>query len=291
MLAPSDRDQAEPTSPDRPRDGDRSYRERSSRGGNDRNERERGRGRFERSDRPTQTETPAPQTRSVPAPLAPAPVQPVASQPPVANTVSARPAEPSTNATADLARGSNEKAYAPRDSGTRDGLSRTRSASDVSRTERPTRNERFRDDRGARPQAPRSEPARNLGEVGRDRPERAVDDFSSVWQDSSNGPEADERPARPQAMVEAPRNEATRAGSRLYLNLGRKDRIRTDDVISLLVEAGTPVAREAVEVMSTHSYINVDEARAQELVAALNGREYNGRNLVCEVAKPRRERY
>jgi hypothetical protein len=43
-----------------------------------------------------------------------------------------------------------------------------------------------------------------------------------------------------------------------------------------------------VDVMNTHTYLNVAPADAERVVAALTGKEVSGRQLVAEPAKPRR---
>jgi ATP-dependent RNA helicase DeaD len=76
--------------------------------------------------------------------------------------------------------------------------------------------------------------------------------------------------------------------ARLYLNLGRKDGASERDVRSLL-EARAPGATVSdVEVMNTHTYLNVAPADATRISDALTGQELGGRQLVCEPAKPRR---
>jgi ATP-dependent RNA helicase DeaD len=76
--------------------------------------------------------------------------------------------------------------------------------------------------------------------------------------------------------------------ARLYLNLGRKDGASERDVRSLL-EARAPGASVSdVEVMNTHTYLNVASGDATRVSGALTGQELAGRQLVCEPAKPRR---
>jgi len=292
------------TAAERPRDRDaeRNYRDRPARGPADRGERDRGRGRFERGDRTQRSEAASPRENNpsfangFPAgtPSYESAKPSLAEAPAVATerTEVATSAElPAVRATVPERR-PDERAFPISDNASRAAQPRGRSEGDVSRGERPIRNERFRDERPSRPQAPRSEVTRNASSENRERPPaRASDDFSAVWQDPPSGDEPASSEGRPQNNRAAAAGASTGSETRLYLNLGRKDRVRTEDVVALLIEAGTPVAREAVEVMSTHSYINVDEGRAQELVSALNGREHNGRSLICEVAKPRRERY
>jgi len=43
-----------------------------------------------------------------------------------------------------------------------------------------------------------------------------------------------------------------------------------------------------IEVMNTHSYINVPAGEAERLCMALSGRDRQGRKLSCEPARPRR---
>jgi len=43
-----------------------------------------------------------------------------------------------------------------------------------------------------------------------------------------------------------------------------------------------------MDVMNTHTYLNVRPDDAARVCAALTGRELAGRELVCEPAKPRR---
>lgn len=119
---------------------------------------------------------------------------------------------------------------------------------------------------------------------------RASDDFMSVWnEDGEESPRQAQEPVQERTRTRAPsRSEARADEIRLYLNLGRKDRVRADDVASLLQDAGHAVPSSDIEVMNTHSYINVPSGQSEALVLALNGREHNGRALVCEPAKPRR---
>jgi ATP-dependent RNA helicase DeaD len=77
---------------------------------------------------------------------------------------------------------------------------------------------------------------------------------------------------------------------RLYLNLGRKDGVSTDEIAALLASTGVSVPTPAIDVMNTHSYINVDSADGEKLCAGLVGKERNGRAIMCEPARPPRRR-
>jgi ATP-dependent RNA helicase DeaD len=76
--------------------------------------------------------------------------------------------------------------------------------------------------------------------------------------------------------------------ARLYLNLGRKDGASEREVRDLLTTHAGGVNVSEVDVMNTHTYLNVAPADAERVVAALAGKEIAGRQLVCESAKPRR---
>jgi len=83
---------------------------------------------------------------------------------------------------------------------------------------------------------------------------------------------------------EAPRTDV----ARLYLNLGRKDGASEKEIRDLLAtHAGSPSVVD-VDVMNTHTYLNVAPADAERIIGALSGKEVGGRQLVCETAKPRR---
>jgi len=76
--------------------------------------------------------------------------------------------------------------------------------------------------------------------------------------------------------------------ARLYLNLGRKDGASEKEVRDLLATyAGSPDVKD-IDVMNTHTYLNVAPADAERIIAAVSGKELAGRQLVCETAKPRR---
>ena len=76
--------------------------------------------------------------------------------------------------------------------------------------------------------------------------------------------------------------------ARLYLNLGRKDGASEPDVMALLSAHVTLTTPPELDIMNTHTYINVPSDDAGRVCDALTGKELAGRPLVCEPAKPRR---
>jgi DbpA RNA binding domain len=93
-------------------------------------------------------------------------------------------------------------------------------------------------------------------------------------------------PAEPRAELARP--ETPDNVTRLYLNLGRKDGASEQEIRNLLSAHTGPVDVSEIDVMNTHTYLNVAPADAEKIVGALTGKEMSGRQLVCEQAKPRR---
>ncbi len=91
-------------------------------------------------------------------------------------------------------------------------------------------------------------------------------------------------PGSGDAPAAAPAGDA----ARLYLNLGRKDGASERDIRDLIAAHAGEVTLTAVDVMNTHTYLNVAPADADRVVGALAGRELAGRQIICEAAKPRR---
>jgi ATP-dependent RNA helicase DeaD len=186
------------------------------------------------------------------------------------------------------------------------------------RSSRPRRDERGpRDDRGPRTErAPRDDrgprrPDRPAPAPLRNDPPPAEKEFWEVWGEeraqapsgqapaagspaaaSSDGaqpgtsePRAEHRPERRPEREHPPTPDNV---TRLYLNLGRKDGASEEEIRNLLSAHTGTVDVSEIDVMNTHTYLNVAPADAEKIVTALTGKEMSGRQLVCEQAKPRR---
>ncbi|HEX4404143.1 MAG TPA: DEAD/DEAH box helicase [Polyangia bacterium] len=96
----------------------------------------------------------------------------------------------------------------------------------------------------------------------------------------------------PGPVISPPRfqasDELAPGTARLYLNLGRKDGASERDVLALLSAHATLSGPPALDIMNTHTYINVPSDDAGRVCEALTGKELAGRALVCEPAKPRK---
>src|SRR4029077_15103313 len=87
-----------------------------------------------------------------------------------------------------------------------------------------------------------------------------------------------------EAGRDAPRGDA----ARLYLHLGRKDGASEKEIRDLLTTyAESPTVMD-IDVMNTHTYLNVAPGDADRIIGALTGKYIGGAQLVCETAKPRR---
>jgi hypothetical protein len=76
--------------------------------------------------------------------------------------------------------------------------------------------------------------------------------------------------------------------ARLYLNLGRKDGAGDAQVRDLLREHASFEGPLQIEIMNTHTYLNVPTDAADRLCSALTGKQLGDRDLLCERARPRR---
>ncbi|HEY0711749.1 MAG TPA: DEAD/DEAH box helicase, partial [Polyangia bacterium] len=303
---------------DRGRDGSQersSLRDRGERGERDRGERsDREQDRGERDRRPERdrgerreptdrTERTARRSteNGLPATGAPTSTPPTSPQPAGA----ANEAETSRNGEAETT--GERPAVAPRE--------RTRRSRD--RNGRDARGEGFAGPRGGEsresaaaggdePAASVSGPRRPGEESGPKpgAPRGAENEFWSVWSEETPASEPSSPPpastrgraagttSRPSENAEWRRPPAPSEGSateaRLFLNLGRKDDASSDEVLALFAELGVTVSPADIDVMNTHSYVNVPASEADRLCERLSGRDHNGRPLLCERARPRR---
>jgi DbpA RNA binding domain len=184
---------------------------------------------------------------------------------------------------------------------------------DRGRPERAARPERGRRDERPAPRPERRDPPplrndappveREFWEVWSDERAQAGSSPTTTAPAATAAPASTAAPANAAAPAATTRatpaevpGEAWRAASepsrgdiaRLYLNLGRKDGASEREIRDLLTTHAGDVAVSEIDVMNTHTYLNVAPADAERVIAALTGKEIAGRQLVCESAKPRR---
>ncbi len=192
---------------------------------------------------------------------------------------------------------------------------RDRDRSRPSSGDRPEREAQDRFSRGRRPdRGPRRSERRDPPPLRNDAPP-AEREFWEIWSEERTQADAgladrvasEVAASRDGAPVPEPRTPESTWGpipggaepspapaegsenvARLYLNLGRKDGASERDIRDLIVSHAGEVTISAVDVMNTHTYLNVAPADSDRVVAALAGREVSGRQIICEAAKPRR---
>ena len=149
-------------------------------------------------------------------------------------------------------------------------------------------------DRSGRPLPPcaaiRPPPRRSSGRSGarsalKARPDKAP---GAPPRPSTARSRAHRSSQRTEHRPEPARRETPDNVTRLYLNLGRKDGASEQEIRNLLSAHTGAVDVSEIDVMNTHTYLNVAPADAEKIVGALTGKEMSGRQLVCEQAKPRR---
>jgi ATP-dependent RNA helicase DeaD len=157
----------------------------------------------------------------------------------------------------------------------------------------PARDEPLRQERAA-PRPPvraegRPERQGSPGEGG-DR------EFWEVWKDeagttapATEAPRRDDRSASRDDDRRRDRGDGSPPDTaRLYINLGRKDGAGEAEIRDLLRAHADIDEVPNVEVMNTHTYVNVPTEKADAIVAALSGKSVGDRDILCEKAKPRR---
>jgi ATP-dependent RNA helicase DeaD len=119
-------------------------------------------------------------------------------------------------------------------------------------------------------------------------------EFWEVWSEEVGRTPAQDQPSKDSdSSGSAPPTSTDEPGAatvRLYVNLGRKDGVTSEQVADQLSASGVAVPASAVELMNTHSYINVAREVADILCSKVTGQLYSGRAVVCEPARPPRRR-
>jgi ATP-dependent RNA helicase DeaD len=158
--------------------------------------------------------------------------------------------------------------------------------------------------------SPGTSPAREAGNRFRSaersgQPEKPEKEFWEIWSEEKSAPGAQKAAvgagdADDGLLAEPTPSPAASRGfepagptvpdgmARLYLNLGRKDGAQDGQVRDLLREHASFEGPLDIEVMNTHTYLNVPSIEADRLCAALTGKQLGDRDLLCERARPRR---
>jgi ATP-dependent RNA helicase DeaD len=176
----------------------------------------------------------------------------------------------------------------PRGYGDRERGDRERGGRERGRRERGGRGDRERGSGGNGSSArPAAEPSRTAPANDDTR------EFWEVWSEEVGRTPTQDPPASGSATGEggSPSSEQAASGAvRLYVNLGRKDGVTAEMVAEQLSSSGVALSASDIELMNTHSYLNVSRSVAEALCSKMNGQFHNGRAIVCEPARPPRRR-
>ena len=101
-------------------------------------------------------------------------------------------------------------------------------------------------------------------------------------------PAARERRAEADAARRRREAEPTAGGlRRLFVSVGRNRRLRPEELTSL-ISSSVPVERAqfgAIKILDSYSFIEVPEAVAEEVIAALSGTSFKGRRITVDFAR------
>ncbi len=147
------------------------------------------------------------------------------------------------------------------------------------------------DDRARRVRKPRGERSSGFSAV---EPRTSVDDDLPGFQESFS-PATDRHdtdPPTPQPMAAAKREQPSQQSeegfSQLFVNVGKRDGAREDDLIRFLREGGlseTDVGR--VRMRDRNTFVSIRTELVATAVNALAGKSIAGRTVVAELARPR----
>ena len=76
---------------------------------------------------------------------------------------------------------------------------------------------------------------------------------------------------------------------KLFISIGKNRRLFPREVISLIMSK-TTAAREdigVIRILDNYSFVQVRNAKADEIIESLNGMKFRGRNLTVNYAKPK----
>ncbi len=102
--------------------------------------------------------------------------------------------------------------------------------------------------------------------------------------------EPERRQERPKA--EAPRKELPEdEAARLFMSIGRNRRVFPREILGLIMSE-TSVAKEdvgSIRILDNYSFVQVRKESADEIISALDGKQFRGRTLAVNYARSRRE--
>lgn len=102
--------------------------------------------------------------------------------------------------------------------------------------------------------------------------------------------EQERRQERPKA--ETPRRELPEdEAARLFMSIGRNRRVFPREILGLIMSESS-VAKEdvgSIRILDNYSFVQVRKESADEIISALDGKQFRGRTLAVNYARSRRE--
>ncbi len=94
-------------------------------------------------------------------------------------------------------------------------------------------------------------------------------------------------PAESRKKAPLPKN--TDGITRVFVDIGTRDRVEKDDIFDTLENHDFPSEDvEFIALRETHSFVGVPDDLLEDLLYALDGREIAGQKVKAEKARPRR---
>ena len=103
--------------------------------------------------------------------------------------------------------------------------------------------------------------------------------------------ERTEAPAQKPQEQKKPRRELPPDARTLYINLGKKGRVFARELVGLLTEDGSITKDDIylIRLHDTYSFISMNEENCAKAIAALQGRDYNGRTIQINISNKERK--
>ncbi|WP_194974239.1 DEAD/DEAH box helicase [Aquiflexum lacus] len=107
--------------------------------------------------------------------------------------------------------------------------------------------------------------------------------------DRSERPERSERPDRGERTERSPREKGVREPgmARLFLNLGKKDRIRPNDIVGAIAgETGVPGRSiGGIDIFDNFSFVDVPQKDADHVISVMKNNTIKGKSVNMEISK------
>ena len=103
-----------------------------------------------------------------------------------------------------------------------------------------------------------------------------------------------DKPPRDNEPVKQAENRISLAeeeSKRLFISIGKNRRLFPKEIISLILSRSSAVREDIgiIRILDNYSFVQVRDAKADEIIEALTGHRFRGRTLTVNYAKPKTE--